>query len=227
METTWTRPLTWLDLYDWRQRVAALYVARDAALRAGTDPVEVAARFRRGKDDLFTRHPQSPLADDVRPTFAGLPYYPYDPAWRITARVIPLPNLTSPDEADSGATGWRLVPAARAEFSHAGSPYHLTIYWIDVYGGGLFLPFRDATGGTTTYGGGRYLMDTVKGSDLFHPDTPDAGAMGYQGDQVVLDFNYAYHPSCTYDVRWVCPLSPRENALPVAIEAGEMLGAGH
>ena len=72
--------------------------------------------------------------------------------------------------------------------------------------------FRDATSGDETYGGGRYLLDTVKGSDL-----------GMQDGRLVLDFNFAYNPSCSYDPRWVCPLSPPANRLPVAIEAGERM----
>jgi len=75
---------------------------------------------------------------------------------------------------------------------------------------GLFLPFGDTTNGTTTYGGGRYLLDTAKGADL-----------GGDDGGLVLDFNFAYNPSCAYDPRWVCPLAPPGNRLPVGVEAGE------
>ena len=101
------------------------------------------------------------------------------------------------------------------------------MYWIDVYGGGLFLPFRDATCPDESYGGGRYLFDTVKGNDFLRLDVSDAAAAagdqvsGYLGGLVILDFNYAYNPSCAYDERWVCPLAPNENRLPVPIRAGE------
>jgi uncharacterized protein (DUF1684 family) len=85
------------------------------------------------------------------------------------------------------------------------------------YGGGLFLPFRDATSGVETYGGGRYLFDTVKNTDggclEITPGSP----------HVVIDFNYAYHPSCCYDPRWACPLAPPENRLALAVRAGERL----
>lgn len=87
----------------------------------------------------------------------------------------------------------------------------LALFWIDVYGGGLFVPFRDGTSGNGTYGGGRYLLDTVKGADL--GSTADG--------RLILDFNFAYHPSCHYDPRWSCPLAPRENWLAARIEAGE------
>ncbi len=84
--------------------------------------------------------------------------------------------------------------------------------WLDAYGGGVFLPFRDATNGRSTYGGGRYLLDTVKGADL-----------GHEADQIVLDFNYSYHQSCVYSERWSCPLAPPANRLTFAVEAGERL----
>ena len=89
-------------------------------------------------------------------------------------------------------------------------PCSLALYWLDGYGGGVFLPFADATRGDATYGGGRYLLDTVKGADLGEAD-----------GRLVLDFNFAYNPSCSYDPRWVCPLSPPENRLDVAVRAGE------
>ncbi len=88
----------------------------------------------------------------------------------------------------------------------------LDVYWIAVYGGGVFIPFRDATSGSETYGAGRYLLDTIKGADL-----------GGSGDRLVLDFNYAYHPSCAYDPRWSCPLAPPANRLESAVRVGERL----
>jgi uncharacterized protein (DUF1684 family) len=95
------------------------------------------------------------------------------------------------------------------------------VYWVDVYGGGLFLPFRDTTCPSESYGGGRYLFDTVKGSDFLRLDELAGAPMGYAGGRILLDFNYAYNPSCAYAPEWVCPLAPGENHLPVAIMAGE------
>jgi uncharacterized protein len=88
----------------------------------------------------------------------------------------------------------------------------LGVYWIGGYGGGVFIPFRDASNQLTTYGGGRYLYDTSKCADL-----------GINGDSLLLDFNFAYHPSCTYNARWVCPLAPQDNRLNFPIEVGERL----
>jgi len=88
----------------------------------------------------------------------------------------------------------------------------LELYWLEGYGGGVFLPFADETRGTETYGAGRYLLDTVKGSYL-----------GLEGGRLVLDFNFAYNPSCSYDDRWACPLTPPPNRLPIPVRAGERL----
>jgi uncharacterized protein (DUF1684 family) len=97
-----------------------------------------------------------------------------------------------------------------ARFRLGESDCELELYWLDAYGGGLFVPFADATSGTETYGAGRYLLDTVKGADL-----------GVENGRLVLDFNLAYNPSCSYDPRWACPLSPPANRLAVPVRAGE------
>jgi uncharacterized protein len=114
----------------------------------------------------------------------------------------------------------RAVPLAPADAGRrraaelAGEPQSLDLYWLDGYGGGVFLSFADATSGTETYGACRYLLDTVKGSDL-----------GERDGRLVLDFNFAYNPSCAYDPRWVCPLAPPGNRLPVPVRGGERMSA--
>lgn len=214
---------TWLDLYDWRERVAAMYRERNAALKAGAAPELVLQRFRAAKDALFASHPQSPLSPAERAAFAGMRYFDYDPAMRVEAVLTPDESEETVEVPGSDTHAMPLRRAARLDFTLAGTPAQLLIYWIDVYGGGLFLPFRDATCPNESYGGGRYLFDTVKGSVFEHAnDTPLApNTMGYAGGRVILDFNYAYNPSCVFDVRWICPLAPRENWLTLPIRAGE------
>ncbi len=205
----------WLDLYDFRQRVAALYRVRNKALQAGGYPALVWEEFRHGRDDLFAHHPQSALDDEQRASFRGLDYFPYNHDARVqgivTTDVEPELSLvgTSGDEA------MPMIRAGRARFELGGVAHVLTIYWIDVYGGGLFLPFRDRTAPVETYGGGRYLVDTVKGSDF-----PQFSRQGNSA-RVTLDFNYAYNPSCAYHYRWACPLAPPENHLLGEVRAGE------
>ena len=225
-----SRQPTWLDLYDYRQRMAALYRQREQRYRAGADEAETLREFRAAKDALFARHPQSALAPEQRADFAGLRYFPYAPELRVEATLTPLgsePQGAAMEESQIEASGphtMRFERAARASFTLDGVVAELTLYWIDVYGGGLFLAFRDATCPAESYGGGRYLLDTVKGSDLIRLDGAPEGtseAKGYAGGRALLDFNYAYNPSCAYDPRWVCPLAPPENRLPMAIRAGE------
>jgi uncharacterized protein (DUF1684 family) len=90
----------------------------------------------------------------------------------------------------------------------------LSLFWMAGYAGGLFLPYRDATNGAETYGAGRYLLDGAKSADL--------GGDLKRGT-LVLDFNFAFQPSCAFDPKWACPLAPPENRLDVAIRAGERL----
>jgi uncharacterized protein (DUF1684 family) len=200
-----------LELLDWKRRVFELY----AEVRGSPDPAAARQRWRADRDDLFRTHPQSPLPEDRRADFGGLSYFEYDPAWRVAA-TVELAGAESHDIATSGEDGgsYRFTRFAVARFEAAGRPLALELYWLEGYGGGLFVPFRDATSGRSTYGAGRYLLDTVKGADL-----------GMDGDGLVLDFNFAYNPSCAYDPRWVCPLATPANRLDVAIEAGERYGS--
>lgn len=158
------------------------------------------------RDDLFRSHPLSALPPDERASFRGLPYREYDPEFAFTATVRPLPHERYDVDTSTGG----VIPFVR--FGAVDLPIGtLEVLWLDEYSGGVFLPFRDATSGTSTYGGGRYLLDTAKGADL-----------GSRGDELVLDFNFAYHPSCHYDPKWVCPLAPLGNRLAVAVDAGEL-----
>ncbi|MEV4622114.1 DUF1684 domain-containing protein [Asanoa sp. NPDC049573] len=188
-----------LDLADWRERVAALYLS-DADLSG----------FRDGRDAMFATHPQSPIPADERPAFQGLHYFDENPDAVVEVPVRP---ATGGERIDTGG------PDGVVSYRRAGiaeTPWGpLTLWWIEAYGGGLFLPFRDGTAGPRTYGGGRYLTDTVKG-------TFGRGLVLLGSDRVRLDFNYAYNPSCAYDDRWACPLAPEENRLAAPIEAGEL-----
>lgn len=184
---------SWLDLYDWRTRVAAIYRERAQRIVARDDPMAVWDAFRAAKDALFAHHPQSPLEPTTRSAFHELSYFPYDPTLSVVATLVPESADEEVHAPSSGPHAMPLRRAGRLSCTLAGVEISLAVYWIDVYGGGLFLPFRDATSGSETYGAGRYLHDTVKGSDLLRLD--DASFPGYAGGRVLLDFNYAYNPS--------------------------------
>lgn len=200
-----------LRLGDYRHRVAEAYaVAREP----GLEPELRWRRFRSLRDALFASHPASPLAATDRERFTGLPFYPYDPTSRVLARAEDA--IGDPFSIELGEDGTlRLAPIANLFIELQGAALRLALYQLLDYGGGLFLPFRDATSGSATYGGGRYLLDTRKHADL-----------GVEDGRLVLDFNFAYHPSCVYDPRWVCPLAPRDNWLGPEIRAGERLPPG-
>ncbi len=175
-----------------------------------TDDRQVAWNlWRAARDELFAEHPQTPLPAETRATFSGLPYFDYDPELRVLAAVEPA-ERSRREIATSGDHPYSFTRFARAVFAVRGEAHSLDLYWLDGYGGGVYLCFADATSGDDTYGAGRYLLDTVKGSDL-----------GSARGQLVLDFNFAYNPSCCYDPRWVCPLAPPGNRLPIPIRGGE------
>ena len=200
----------YLDVLDWRRRMADLF--GDVRHRPAT--AATAAWFRAEKDALFRAHPASPLPEAERAAFAGLPYWPYDPAGRVVAHFTPdtAQDAVLPISRDDEQLAFSRI--GRLDFELAGAARRLGAFWIHGYAGGLFVPLRDVTSGAETYGGGRYLLDTIKSADL-GSDLATA--------TVVLDFNYAYHPSCAYDPRWACPLTPPENRLDVPVRFGERL----
>jgi uncharacterized protein len=207
-------PSPYLDLYDFRSRVAAMYRERNEALDRGDDPARVWDHFWAGRNDLFTNHPQSALDEEQRARFVALRVFPYDPSACVEVTLDTDVTAERLAIGTSGDETLTMETVGVLRFRYAGEPCCLTLYWIDVYGGGLFLPFRDTH--ADTYGGGRYLIDSVKGSDFL----PLHGSPG--NGRVLLDFNYAYNPSCAYNYRWVCPLAPPANRLSVPIAAGEL-----
>jgi uncharacterized protein len=207
---------TALAIADWRRRVTALY----ARVRAAGDPAAAHADWIATRDELFATHPATPLLPEDRAGFAGLPVAPYDPEWRF--ELEPLAAEPFRLEVETGTDG--VVPfdrVARLELPRGLGA--LDVWRLASYGGGLFVPLRDGLAGRTgsdagpggrgTYGGGRYVLDTVKGADH-----------GERDGRIVLDLNFAYNPSCAYDPAWACPLAPPGNVLRAAVPVGELYG---
>ncbi|MGI4896338.1 MAG: DUF1684 domain-containing protein [Janthinobacterium lividum] len=190
------------DVLDWRRRVGALY----AEVRAAADPAAGHVRWVAGRNELFATHPASPLVAIDRETFTGLPVAAYDPVLRFEVFV----QDAAPEVRDAvtGTDGTvRFERVGRVTLAGLGT---LDVWWLDQYGGGLFLPLQDPGPG---YGGGRYVLDTVKGADL-----------GSIDGRLVVDLNFAYPPSCAYDPEWACPLPPPGNALTTPVTVGESAG---
>jgi uncharacterized protein (DUF1684 family) len=194
-----------LEVTDWRRRVFALY----AAVRAEADPARGHVLWRRTRDELFAKHTASPLLPEDKANFRGLNVAPYDPAWRFEVEVRPV-EATKWD-VETGTDG--VVPFERLGVVALPDVGELDVWRLTSYGGGIFLPMRDAACGRPGggYGGGRYLLDTVKGADL-----------GNDGDRMVVDLNFAYAPSCAYDPAWACPLAPAGNRVDVEVLVGEL-----
>ena len=192
-----------LTLLDWRRQVAALY----AGVRAADTPEQGHALWREGRDRLFRDHPDSPLEPEARTHFAGLPVAPYDPALRFE---VDLDTTVEPRSWQVATDGDGVVPFSRLGVASLPGLGDLDVWWLESYGGGVFVPVRDPS--PDTYGGGRYLLDTVKGADL--------GGDAVAG-RLVLDLNFAYNPSCAYSPAWTCPLAPPGNTLQVALPGGE------
>ena len=223
-----------LTLADWRRRVVALYA--EVREKAATDPEDGWNHWRATREWLFKHHPQSPVPAARRATFTAS-HWPYDPGLRFEARATttqttemttetpatPVPGTTfagfgamqAVSLPNSGDDQLGFTRIGRVEIPFPGRPRTLPLFWLHGYGGGLFLPFRDGTSGSETYGAGRYLLDAAKSADL---------GGDIEKDTLVIDFNFAYQPSCAWDPRWACPLAPPESRLDIPIRAGEHLG---
>ena len=166
--------------------------------------------FRSEKDAFFKSSPHSPIPEAEREALTGLPYYPVDVNLVFENRALEPYAGDQPSNFQIPTSDGKLRPAHRAGvlgFEVGGERLKLTAYTFD--GGdeeSLFVPFLDGTTGTETYGAGRYL-------DL-EPE---------EDGTYTLDFNLAYHPSCVYDIRFSCPITPPENRLSIRVEAGERL----
>ena len=197
------------DTADWRLRTFALYSQVRAT--AEHDGASVAHElWVRERDAMFASHPASALDPEKKAVFTGLSMAPYDPAWRFSCEI------------DSEGAGQEMAVATGTD----GTVSFVRLGTFDIpdvgklaawrhsgYGGGIFLPFRDATSGADggSYGAGRYLLDTIKGAHL-----------GVEGELFTLDSNFAFNPSCAYDPAWACPLPGPDNRLSVPVPVGEM-----
>jgi len=204
---------------DYRRHVFELY---RCIRQLGSDHPASFLLFKETRDNLFKNHLQSALTQEQKLKFNGIKYYDYDSKYKAKGvKFIVYPQNKDPNIIHNYDNGIEveLKQIGTVTFKIEKNNGSLAVYWIQCYGGGIFIPFRDETNGDTTYSGGRYLYDTIKGADL--------GLTVTENQQVpvliILDFNYAYNPSCSYNVRWKCPLALDENKLNFRVEAGEKI----
>jgi uncharacterized protein (DUF1684 family) len=171
---------------------------------------DAVGQFRADKDEFFRTAPNSPIPEADRQGFDGLPYYPVDESLLFDDLRLEPYEGDEPVRFEIPTSDGKMRPAERAgvfRLQLGGAERSLTAY---IFEGGsadnVFVPFLDGTSGEETYGAGRYL-DIEREEDGTYS----------------VDFNLAYHPSCVYDLRFSCPLTPAENRLPIPIRAGERL----
>jgi uncharacterized protein (DUF1684 family) len=193
-----------LDLLDWKRRIFDLY----DRVRSCADPEEAWNLWREVREELYRTHPQSPVPAGTRAAY-GNAFFPYDSRYRVFADVTDADPRPSAIPASTGGS-FAFSRMGIAQFDLLGRGHELEVLWNEGYGGGILVAVADTTTGSDTYAGGRYVLDTVKGADL-----------GNDGNRVVLDFNFAFNPSCAFDSRWSCPLAPATNRLPVPLRVGE------
>ncbi len=218
-------------LADWRRRIATLYA--EVRGMAAADPSIALAHWRAVREQLYREHPQSPIPADARAEFRAR-HFEHDPALRFEVAIESAPpaapGALAIDLPNSGAETLDFTRLGRILIPFADGPRPLSVFWMAGYAGGLFIPFRDATNGTETYGAGRYLVDAAKSADLggdpaAGPGDPAAGPgdPAATAGTLTIDFNFATQPSCAFDPRFACPLAPPENRLDREIRAGERL----
>jgi uncharacterized protein (DUF1684 family) len=157
-------------------------------------------------------NPKTTILDSTEMhSFQGLDYFDFDARFQIKARF----------EKDKGRrfkmpTTTERQPVYRrygyVYFMVDQQEHRLTVFQNmelrknSEYENYLFIPFRDATAGVTTYGGGRYLDTTIP-----------------EENHMYLDFNLSYNPYCAYSHHFSCPIPPEENQIKVSINAGEKI----
>ncbi len=184
-------------------------LAQKDVVVAQTDVLADILKFQKELNGEFKNPETSPLPDRFRKDFEGLDFFAPDTNYVVTVKFSRTPEaipFLMPTTTDRKATE---VVYGVAEFSLNGKNHQLEIYQNEElmkeegYEDYLFLPFRDHTNGEETYAGGRYI-------DLRIPDS----------DSLVIDFNKAYNPNCTYNRKYSCPIVPSVNALDTKIMAG-------
>ncbi|MEA5456615.1 DUF1684 domain-containing protein [Sinomonas sp. JGH33] len=192
-----------------------------AAVRAAPSSSEAHALWCRERDALFAAHPASALLPTDRAAFRGLRVAPYDPAFRFEVPLLPL-GAGQERPVQTGTDG--VVPFVRLGTFEVPGLGSLAAWKHAGYGGGVFVPFRDATAGRPggSYGAGRYLIDTIKGAFLGARDADRPAETADAGTLYILDFNFAYNPSCAYNEAWACPLPGPENRIDAEVPVGEL-----
>lgn len=145
---------------------------------------------------------------EARRDFAGIDYFPIDPAWRVEAEWVPFVPEHELEIGTAIGTIDRVKVPGKAVFHRDDRTFELLPYQEEP-GGELFFVIADNTSGKETYGAARFLYAALPAAGVAKPG------------RVVLDFNRAYNPPCAFTPFATCPLAPPENRLDIAVTAGE------
>lgn len=174
------------------------------------DAIQKVINFQKKQNEHFSNPLQSPLTEAGLADFDSLHFFPILLKYRIEAKFVRTPNEKAFRMQTTTARTPEYVKYGEAHFKIDGVNCVLNIYQnVDLikkegYKDYLFVPYKDATSGEESYGGGKYIdLRTPKGKKT-----------------LVLDFNQAYNPYCAYNHKYSCPIPPSENTLKVAIPAG-------
>lgn len=171
--------------------------------------IQAIQTFRKERDLFFKTSPNSPLEDSDKIKFRGLKYFPIDLKYRFEGKIeryiihINDPKYYATFPTNKGPRK-RYIRYGKFRFTFEGKEHSLELY-KSIGSDLIFIPFYDLTNGKETYEGGRYLD-----AEVLMP-----------GYRIIVDFNYAYNPSCVYNEKYVCVLPLEENRLKIEIRAGE------
>lgn len=167
------------------------------------DRMRLVAIERNGKFAVRLRDPESKM----RREFAGNAWYPISAKYQVKAKFIPHPYKRTINFTDMTGNTQKMVSPGLVEFTLNGQVLRLEPVEDE---GQLFFIFKDRTANKGTYGAGRMLYAPLP-----------------TGNVAEIDFNVAKNPPCVFTPFATCPLPPKQNILPVAIEAGEKMPLIH
>ena len=171
--------------------------------------IQAIQSFRKERDHFSKNASNPPLTESDKQHFKGLHFFPVDLGFRFEGKIERyIININNPKYYATFPTNKgprkRYIRYGKFRFLLEGKEYSLELY-KSIGGDVIFIPFNDRTNGKETYEGGRYLD-----AEILMP-----------GYRMVVDFNYAYNPSCVYNDKFVCVLPLKENRLNIEIPAGE------
>ena len=204
-------------LYGYEFMMLALIIAMASSfaysgeLQADREIIEAIQTFRNERGHFFKTAPNSPLEEFDKRQFKGLKYFPIDLRYRFEGTIDRyIININDPKYYAIFPTNKgprkRYVRYGKFRFTLEGREYSLELY-KSIGSDIIFIPFYDKTNGKETYEGGRYLD-----AEILMP-----------GYRIIVDFNYAYNPSCVYNEKFVCVFPLEENRLKIEIPAGEKM----